>query len=220
MSFQHIQLTEPLLQYVRSVSDPEPEYLARLREETARDPHARMQITVEQGALMGMLVRLLVARKALEVGVFTGYSSLSVARALPPDGRLIACDVSDEWTSIARRYWKEAGLDHKIELHLRPAIETLDELLATGHAGSFDFAFIDADKANYANYYERALQLIRPGGLIAVDNVLWHSRVIDPSIDDEDTRAIRAFNQALTTDPRVHHCLVPLGDGITLALKK
>ncbi|MCC6368137.1 MAG: class I SAM-dependent methyltransferase [Bryobacterales bacterium] len=220
MSFQHIQLTEPLLQYVRSVSDPEPAYLARLREETARDPHARMQITVEQGALMGMLVRLLGARKALEVGVFTGYSSLSVARALPPDGRLIACDVSDEWTSIARRYWKEAGLDHKIELHLRPAIETLDELLAAGHAGSFDFAFIDADKANYPHYYERALQLIRPGGLIAVDNVLWHSRVIDPSINDEDTRTIRAFNQDLATDARVHHCLVPLGDGITLALKK
>ncbi|MCC6394095.1 MAG: class I SAM-dependent methyltransferase [Bryobacterales bacterium] len=220
MSFQHIQLTEPLLQYVRSVSDPEPAYLARLREETALLPNARMQITVEQGALMGMLVRLLAARKALEVGVFTGYSSLSVARALPPDGRLIACDVSDEWTSIARRYWKEAGLHHKIELHLRPALETLDELLASGHAASFDFAFIDADKANYPNYYERALQLIRPGGLIAVDNVLWHSRVIDPSINDEDTRVIRAFNQTLTTDARVHHCLVPLGDGITLALKK
>ncbi|MCZ2148976.1 MAG: class I SAM-dependent methyltransferase [Bryobacterales bacterium] len=220
MSFQHIQLTETLLHYVRSVSGPEPAYLARLREETALLPNARMQITVEQGALMGMLVRLLAARKALEVGVFTGYSSLSVARALPPDGRLIACDVSDEWTSIARRYWKEAGLDHMIELHLRPALDTLDELLASGHAASFDFAFIDADKANYPNYYERALQLIRPGGLIAVDNVLWHSRVIDPSINDEDTRAIRAFNQTLTTDARVHHCLVPLGDGITLALKK
>ncbi|MCC6344677.1 MAG: class I SAM-dependent methyltransferase [Bryobacterales bacterium] len=220
MSSQHIELTAPILEYVRSVSTPEPDYLVRLREETARLPNARMQITVEQGALMGMLVRLLGARKALEVGVFTGYSSLSVARALPAGGRLIACDVSAEWTSIARRYWKEAGLDHMIELHLRPALETLDDLLGSGHAASFDFAFIDADKTNYQGYYERALELLRPGGLIAVDNVLWHSRVIDPAVNDEDTRAIRAFNQALSADARVHHCLVPLGDGIMLALKK
>src|SRR5690606_16182112 len=153
----------------------------------------RMQITVEQGLFLGMLVRLMGVRRALEVGVFTGYSSISVARALPAGGELIACDVSEHWTAIARRYWKEAGVEGKIRLHLRPAVETLDELLARGHAGSFDFAFIDADKVNYGAYYERALQLLRPGGLIAVDNVLWHARVIDPNVNDEDTVAIRAF---------------------------
>ena len=219
MSFQHIHVDDALLAYIRSVAAPEPEYLTRLREETARDPLARMQITVEQGLFMGMLVRLMGVRRALEVGVFTGYSSLSVARAMPDDGELIACDVSEHWTSIARRYWKEAGVDHKIKLHLRPAVETLDALLASGQAGSFDFAFIDADKVNYGAYYERALQLLRPGGLIAVDNVLWHSRVIDLNVNDEDTVAIRAFNAALRNDARVDQMLLPIGDGVTLARK-
>ncbi len=220
MSFQHIHVDDALLAYIRSVAAPEPEYLTRLREETARDPLARMQITVEQGLFMGMLVRLMGVRRALEVGVFTGYSSLSVARAMPDDGELIACDVSEHWTSIARRYWKEAGVDHKIKLHLRPAVETLDALLASGQAGSFDFAFIDADKVNYGAYYERALQLLRPGGLIAVDNVLWHSRVIDLNVNDEDTVAIRAFNAALRNDARVDQMLLPIGDGVTLARKR
>ncbi|MBS1827609.1 MAG: class I SAM-dependent methyltransferase [Acidobacteria bacterium] len=220
MSFQHIHVDDALLAYIRSVAAPEPEYLTRLREETARDPLARMQITVEQGLFMGMLVRLMGARRALEVGVFTGYSSISVARALPDDGELIACDVSEKWTSVARRYWKEAGVEHKIRLHLRPAVETLDSLLAAGQAGTFDFAFIDADKANYGAYYERALQLLRPGGLIGVDNVLWHGRVIDAAVQDEDTVAIRAFNAAMRNDGRVDQMMLPIGDGLTLARKK
>ena len=220
MSFQHIHVDDALLGYIRSVAAPEPEYLSRLREETARDPLARMQITVEQGLFMGMLVRLMGARRALEVGVFTGYSSISVARALPDDGELIACDVSEKWTSVARRYWKEAGVEHKIQLHLRPAVETLDSLLAAGQAGTFDFAFIDADKVNYGAYYERALQLLRPGGLIGVDNVLWHGRVIDPKLHDEDTVAIRAFNAAMREDSRVDQMMLPIGDGLTLARKK
>ncbi|MBL8177630.1 MAG: class I SAM-dependent methyltransferase [Bryobacterales bacterium] len=220
MSFQHIHVDDALLAYIRSVAAPEPGYLARLREETARDPLARMQITVEQGLFLGMLVRLMGVRRALEVGVFTGYSSISVARALPADGELIACDVSEHWTGIARRYWKEAGVEDKIKLHLRPAVETLDALLAAGQAGTFDFAFIDADKVNYGAYYERSLRLLRPGGLVAVDNVLWHGRVIDPQVNDEDTLAIRAFNAALRDDPRVDQLMLPIGDGVTLARKK
>jgi caffeoyl-CoA O-methyltransferase len=220
MSFQHIHMTEALVEYVRSVSAPEPDYLARLREETARDPRARMQITVEQGVFMGMLTRLLRVKKALEIGVFTGYSSIAVAQALPEDGRLIACDVSEYWTSIARRYWKEAGVDQKIELRLQPAVQSLDELIQEGHSGTFDFAFIDADKANYDAYYERCMKLVRPGGLIAIDNVLWHGQVIDPAVNDEDTVAIRAFNLKRRTDDRVDLCMLPIGDGVTLALKK
>jgi len=220
MSFQHIHVDDALLAYLRSVAAPEPEYLARLREETARDPLARMQITVEQGLFMGMLVRMMGVRRALEVGVFTGYSSISVARALPEDGELIACDVSEHWTGIARRYWKEAGVEGKIKLHLRPAVETLDELLAAGQAGTFDFAFIDADKVNYGAYYERALRLLRPGGLVAVDNVLWHGRVIDRTVNDEDTVAIRAFNAAMRGDDRVDQMMLPIGDGVTLARKR
>lgn len=217
MSYQHIPLTEPLLAYVRAVSDPEPAYLAELREETAPLPRARMQITMEQGALMAMLTRLLGVKRAIEVGVFTGYSSLSVARALPADGELIACDISEEFTSIARKYWAKAGLADKIKLHLRPATDTLDELLAEGQAGQFDLAFIDADKDNYDAYYERCLQLVRPGGLILIDNVLWHGDVIDAAKQDADTLAIRALNQKIRNDDRVTCCLLPLGDGLTFA---
>lgn len=220
MSSQHIQVTDALAEYVRSVSAPEPDYLVRLREETARDPLGRMQITVEQGVFMGMLARLVNARKALEIGVFTGYSSISVARALPDDGLLIACDVDEHWTSIARRYWVEAGVADKIELRLQPAVKSLEELIAAGHSGTFDFAFIDADKANYDVYYEHCMTLVRRGGLIAVDNVLWHGRVMDPSVNDEDTVAIRAFNEERRNDERIHVCMLPMGDGITLALKK
>jgi caffeoyl-CoA O-methyltransferase len=165
-------------------------------------------------------MRLLGARMTLEVGVFTGYSSISVALALPAGGKIIACDVSEEWTSIARRYWVEAGVADKIDLRLRPAVETLDTLLAEGRAGSFDFAFIDADKSNYLNYYERCLELLRPGGLIAVDNVLWHGSVIDPAKQDEDTLAIRKFNLLVSEDERVWVSLLPLSDGLTLAMKR
>jgi caffeoyl-CoA O-methyltransferase len=169
---------------------------------------------------MALLIHLLDARKTLEIGVFTGYSSLSVALALPDDGRIIACDVSEEWTSIAKRYWREAGVEAKIDLRLRPALQTLDDLIAHGQAGSFDFAFIDADKANYSNYYERCLVLVRPGGLIAVDNVLWSGAVIDPSNNDADTLAIRAFNEQLKDDQRIWLSMLPIRDGLTLASKK
>jgi predicted O-methyltransferase YrrM len=213
-------VTETLADYVRAVTLREPEVLRRLRDETSVLPRAQMQIPPEQGQFMSLLMRLLGARKTIELGVFTGYSTLSVALALPADGRIVACDVSEEYTSIARRYWKEAGVADKIDLRLAPGLETLDALLAAGEAGTFDFAFIDADKANYQNYYDRALQLVRRGGVIAIDNVLWHERVIDPAIDDEDTVAIRAFNQRLHADERVWISMVTIGDGLTLAMKK
>ena len=220
MSTVQTGVTEDLISYVRSVSLREPEVLARLREETAKLPNAIMQISPEQGQFMGMLVRLLGAKLTLEVGVFTGYSSISVALALPEDGRIIACDVSAEYTSVARRYWREAGVERKIDLRLAPAVETLDALLAEGRAGAFDFAFIDADKENYDRYYERALKLLRPGGLIAVDNVLWHGKVMDDSVQDADTRAIRALNEKLHRDERVWLSLLTIGDGLTLACKR
>jgi caffeoyl-CoA O-methyltransferase len=213
-------VTEALAEYVRSVTLREPELLRRLRDETASHPEAECQITPEQGQFMGLLMRLMGAKKTLEVGVFTGYSSLSVALALPADGRVIACDISDEYTSIARRYWKEAGVADRIELRLGPAIRTLDGLLAEGHAGTFDFAFIDADKRNYGNYYERALQLLRPGGVAAIDNVLWHERVIRLDDNSPDTLAIREFNRRLHTDDRIWLSMVTIADGLTLAMKK
>jgi predicted O-methyltransferase YrrM len=179
-----------------------------------------MQISPDQGQFMALLIHLLDARRTLEIGVFTGYSSLSVALALPEDGHVIACDINEEWTSIARRYWREAGVEKKIDLRLRPALETLDDLIAAGEGGRFDFAFIDADKGNYANYFDRALVLLRPGGLIAIDNVLWFGRVIDPAADDPDTLAIRAFNEKLHHDDRVWISMLPVRDGLTLALKK
>ena len=220
MSSHHIQINEALSDYITSVTHPEPDYLVRLREETLRGPDARMQISPHQGALFSVLTQMGQFKKTLEIGVFTGYSSICVARALPEDGKLIACDVSEEWTNIARRYWKEAGVDHKIELYLAPAMTTLKVLIADGQAGTFDFAFIDADKTNYSNYYEAALTLIRAGGLIAVDNVLWHGRVLDQSVMDADTVSIRAFNQNLALDERVWMSMVPIGDGLTLAVKK
>lgn len=220
MSHVHLTLDDELISYLRSVSLREPEVMARLRAETAPLPKARMQITPEQGQFMGLLVRLLGARKAIEIGVFTGYSALAVARALPEDGRVIACDVSEEWTAIARRYWREAGVEHKIDLRLKPALETIEELIAAGGAGTFDFAFIDADKANYRNYFEGALKLLRRGGLIAVDNVLWSRRVLNQKDPDADTRAIQDFNRGIAADDRVDLCLLPIGDGLTLALKR
>ncbi|MDZ8066381.1 MAG: class I SAM-dependent methyltransferase [Nostoc sp. DedQUE08] len=220
MPKQSIGLDNQLYNYLLSVSLREPEILGKLRQETANHPRSGMQISPEQGQFMSLLVQLIGAKKTLEVGVFTGYSSLSVALALPPDGKIIACDVSEEFTAIARRYWQEAGVADKIDLRLAPALETLDKLLATGQAETFDFAFIDADKENYDGYYERSLQLVRPGGLIAIDNVLWSGQVADKQNQDESTQAIRALNEKLHHDERVTLSLVPIADGLTLAIKR
>jgi predicted O-methyltransferase YrrM len=220
MSNKTLDMSDRLYDYLLSVSLREPEILQKLREETASHPMSQMQIAPEQGQFMSLLVQLIGATRTLELGVFTGYSSLCVALALPEDGLVIACDTSDEYTAIARRYWEMAGVAHKIQLHLRPGLETLDELLAQGEAGTFDFAFIDADKSNYIHYYERSLQLLRPGGVIAIDNVLWSGQVADPTVQDNRTNAIRQFNQRLHHDDRVSLSLVPIADGLTLALKR
>lgn len=220
MSAQTIGLDKQLYDYLLTTSIREPEILWKLRQETANHPNGRMQISPEQGQFMRLLIQLLGAKKTLEVGVFTGYSSLSVALALPADGKIIACDVSEEFTAIARRYWQQAGVADKIDLRLAPAVLTLDALLADEQAETFDFAFIDADKENYDAYYERALQLVRPGGLIAIDNVLWSGKVANSQIQDQSTQAIRALNQKLHDDERVTLSLVPIGDGLTLALKR
>ena len=192
----------------------------RLREETSKLPLAGMQIGADQGALLAMLVRSLRAQKAIEVGTFTGYSALAVASALPAGGKIICCDVSEEWTSIARRYWKEAGVDDRIELKLAPATRTLAALIAGGGAGTFDFAFIDADKTNYDAYYESCLTLVRAGGLIALDNMLWSGRVADPEFHDADTDALRVLNAKIRDDVRVDACLLTVGDGVMLAQKR
>jgi predicted O-methyltransferase YrrM len=220
MAYKTSGLEKSLYEYLQSVSLREPEILAQLRQETAQHPSSRMQITPEQGQFMALLVELMGAKKTLDIGVFTGYSSLVVALALPPDGKVVACDVSEEYTAIARRYWQQAGVADKVELHIAPALDTLDRLIAAGEAGTFDFAFIDADKNNYANYYERSLQLLRPGGLIAIDNVLQSGRVANPQEQDKITNSIRAFNQKLHQDPRITMSLVPIADGLTLALKR
>lgn len=217
---EDLTITSALWDYMRQVTLRELPILQRLRQETANHPQANMQISPDQGQFMGLLMHLLNARRTLEIGVFTGYSSLAVALALPDDGHVIACDVSEEYTSIARRYWREAGVDKKIDLRLRPALETLDDLIASGEGSRFDFAFIDADKQNYDNYFQRALVLVRPGGLIAIDNVLWYGRVIDRAAQDADTRAIRAFNEKLHGDQRVWLSMLPVRDGLTLACKK
>ena len=220
MSKKYLPLNDHLYEYLQAVSLREPDVLRRLRDETSALPMAQMQISPEQGQFLALLVGLMNASKTLEVGVFTGYSSLCVALALPADGRVIACDISEEWTRIARRYWAEAGVAEKITLRLALAMETLDELIADGQAGTFDFAFIDADKGGYEGYYEKALKLVRAGGLIAVDNVLWSGRVADAEAQEPDTVALRAFNQKLQQDERVTLSLVPIADGLTLALKR
>ncbi len=202
--------------YLAAVS-PEPAVARRLRAETARLPEAGMQIGPDEAALLAWLVRLTGARRALEIGTFTGLSALAVATALPADGRLVACDVSETWTGIARRYWAEAGIADRIELRLGPARDTLAGLLAAGGADTFDFAFIDADKPAYDLYYEACLRLVRPGGVIAIDNVLWGGAVADPRARDRDTRAIRALNRKVRDDPRVEACMLSVGDGVTLA---
>lgn len=220
MSNRTISVSDALYRYILDVSLREAPVLRKLREETAEHPKAQMQISPEQGQFMAMLVKLMAARRCIEVGVFTGYSSLSVAMALPKDGQIVACDVSEEFTAIARRYWAEAEVEHKIDLQLAPALETLDELLEDEKQNQFDFAFIDADKANYSAYYERVLKLLRPGGLVAVDNTLWSGSVIDRNDESEDTVAIREFNEMVFADDRVDISLLPLGDGLTLARKK
>jgi predicted O-methyltransferase YrrM len=205
--------------YVTRLTRRESPLQQRLRAETRRLPQAGMQIGPDQGALLAMLVRLVGARRALEIGTFTGMSALAVAAALPADGRLVACDASDEWTAIARRYWAEAGLDGRIELRLGPAKDTLAALLREGAAGSFDFAFIDADKTGYDGYYEACLDLVRPGGLITIDNVLWSGAVADPAVRDRETRALRALNAKIRDDARVEACLLTVGDGVMLVRK-
>ena len=212
-------MTETLNDYMISVCGNVPEINLKLRNETAKLSNGGMQISTEQGRFMGLLLKLMHAKKTLEIGTFTGYSALVTAQALPEDGKLIACDVSAEWTDIGRKHWEEAGVAHKIDLRIAPALESLDNLIAEGHRGTFDFAFIDADKSNYVAYYEKAMELVRPGGLIGVDNTLWYGKVADSSVQDEDTVAIRAINQRMNDDSRVHVSVVPIGDGLTLAYK-
>lgn len=220
MSRRTLPLDDRLYAYLLAASLREPPALAALREETERHPRAEMQIAPEQGQFMQLLVRLVGARRALEVGVFTGYSSLAIALALPADGYLLACDISDEFTTVARRHWAAAGVTERIELVLAPAIETLDARLGAGEAGSYDFAFIDADKQGYLDYYERVLTLLRPGGLMALDNTLWNGAVADPGNRSGDTVAIRRFNEHVLADERVDLSLVPIGDGLTLARRR
>jgi caffeoyl-CoA O-methyltransferase len=219
MSRRTLAVDDDLYRYLLEQSLREHPAQAALRAATAAHPHAGMQISPEQGQFMALLARIVNAKRAIEVGVFTGYSSLAVALALPPDGRLVACDVSEEWTTMARKFWEKAGVAKRIELKLQPAQRTLDELIAAGESSTYDFAFIDADKSRYMAYYERCLTLLRKGGLIVVDNTLWSGAVADASKDDEDTRAIRAFNDAVHRDTRVAVSMLPIGDGVTLALK-
>jgi predicted O-methyltransferase YrrM len=219
MSRTHTLITDEMSDYIRQVSLREPPVLRKQREASDDDPNASMQTAPEQGQFLHLLARLVNAKQTLEIGVFLGYSAAWVAMALPGDGKVIACDVNEEFTARARRTWREAGVEGKIDLRIAPALETLDALIAGGQSGAFDLAFIDADKSNYANYYERALVLVRRGGLIVIDNVLWHGAVIDEAQRDRDTEAIRALNLKLRDDARVSLSLVPLGDGLTLACK-
>jgi len=219
VSNKSLPLNDFLYEYILSVSLREPEVLARLRAETRQQSMSVMLSAPEQGQFMALLVQLLGARKCLEIGVYTGYSTLWVALALPQDGSVLACDVNEKWTAIARRYWQEAGVSDRIDLRLAPARETLDHLLATSQAGSFDFAFIDADKENYLAYYECTLQLLRSGGLMVIDNTLWSGAVADTAIQDNETRAIRELNRHIFTDARVQISMLPVADGLTLARK-
>ena len=220
MANKTIGISDELAAYVVKVGAREPEVLARLREETAAIPQHDMQIAPEEGAFLALLVELTGARRCIEIGTFTGYSSTVVALALPDDGRLVCCDVSEEWTSLARMYWDEAGVAGKIDLRIAPAVETLDQLLANGEESTYDFAFVDADKSGYDGYYERLLRLVRPGGLIAFDNTLWSGKVLDEDAEDKDTRAIQALNAKLAGDERITLCLLPVADGVTLARRR
>ena len=219
MSRTHTPITDEMAAYVRAVGVREPDILRRQRESTDAHPQAGMQCSPEQGQFLHFLARSVGARNTLEVGVFLGYSSTWVALALPAGGRVIACDVSEEYTATARRTWAEAGVVDKIDLRIRPALETLDALLDEGRAETFDFAFIDADKSNYWNYYERCLALLRPGGVIAADNVLWHGQVVNLDDRSRDTEAIREYNRRVQADPRVVFSLATIGDGLSLSCK-
>ena len=220
MSSTSSQLSARLHAYLLANSLRETPEQRRLRVVTRRMPRGGMQISPEQGMFLQLLVKLMRAKRIVEIGTFTGYSALSMALALPPGGRIVCCDVSAGWTAVARKFWNMAGVDRKIDLRIAPALETLDTLLSGGGAGRFDLAFIDADKLNYANYFERCLALVRRGGLIAVDNTLWSGRVADLRVNDESTRAIRAFNRKLHRDRRIDLALLPVGDGLTLAFKR
>ena len=213
-------MDDQLLEYLRQNSVREPDVLQELREETQKLPHSGMQISPEQGQLMAMLVKLVNARKIVEIGTFTGYSSTVMALAMPEDSQLIAFDISEEYTRTARIFWKKAGVDQRVKLVLGNAKESLKNFLQAGEQESVDLAFIDADKSSYAEYYECCLKLIRPGGLILVDNVLWSGQVADASNHDKDTEALRIFNAALSSDQRVDLCMVPIGDGLTIARKR
>ena len=219
MSRTHTPFTPALADYLFSVTNREPDALRIQRESTEDHPHAGMQSSPEQCQFLHVMARLLGATKALEIGVFLGYSSSWIALALPPGGKLVACDRSEEYAARARQTWRAAGVEERIDLRLGPALATLDRFLAEGQAGTFDMVFIDADKANYSNYFDRAYELVRRGGLIAADNVFWDGKPIDPAATDADTEAIRAFNQKIHQDSRVAVTMVPLGDGITLACK-
>lgn len=219
MSTATIILDKKLREYLLNVSVKESEILRELREETAQMEYSAMQISPEQGAFMSFLVELIQAKRTLEIGVFTGYSALVVAMALSEDGIVTACDVSEEWANVGMKYWKKAQVEDKIDLRIAPALKTLDQLLSEGKQGTYDFAFIDADKIEYQGYFDKSLELLRIGGLIAIDNVLWGGSVIDDSIQDSSTKAIRAFNENLSSDSRVSISMVPIGDGLTLACK-
>jgi len=220
MSNRTLQVTDEIYDYLLDVSLREPEVLKDLRDVTAEYPGARMQLSPEQGQFMGLLVRLMGARRCLEIGVFTGYSSLAVALALPDDGSILACDVDEEHTALAKTFWERAGVAGKIDLRLAPATDTLDDQIAEGRAGTFDFAFIDADKSSYRGYLDRCLELLCPGGLVAIDNTLWSGRLIDESDQTPDSCALRDFNRSLHADQRVDLSLEPIGDGLTLARKR
>lgn len=220
MSHRTILLDVPLYDYFQEVGVRESDVLSRLREETMGMAHGGMQISPEQGQLMGFLVHLVGVTKALELGTFTGYSALAVALAMPEEGRLIACDRSTEWTDVAQRYWREAGVDHRIDLRIGKALETMDQLISDGESGTFDFIFIDADKKNYDGYYERALTLLRPNGLMAIDNTLWNGRLIDSADQELASKTLRMLNKKIHADNRVNLSMLPIGDGLTLASKR
>jgi len=217
MSTGILNLTNDLRDYLWEKGMKEHPTLEELREETAKLPESAMQICPEQGALMANLVRLMSAKRTIEIGTFTGYSALAVALALPEDGEIIACDISEKWTAIGKKKWEQAGVVDKIDLRIGPALATLEELITKGQEASFDFAFIDADKANYLDYYKMCLRLVRKGGVIAIDNVLWGGDVINPKIKDDDTNAIRELNDFLAQDDGVSLSMIPIGDGLTLA---
>lgn len=228
MDKSEIRYTKELYDYILSVSLREPDVLRRLREETDSDPNAIMQIPPEQGQFMAFLVRALGVRKTIEIGTYTGYSALCVALALPKGGVVVACDVNDTWANIGKKYWKEAGVTDRIDFRLGPALNTIEALLASGQAGTFDFAFIDADKSNYIRYYEASLSLLRPGGIIAIDNVLLFGSVVDPNVLDADLRSritdadisvLRELNEKIVKDSRVDMSMLPVADGLTLVRK-